>query len=76
MIGIEPTWVTPLDPKSSASASFATSAERGNDFPPGRKSRGFSHYLGNASNTALTTPSIAFLSIHRMTITRLCSGST
>lgn len=26
MIGIEPTWVTPLDPKSSASASFATSA--------------------------------------------------
>lgn len=27
MIGIEPTWVTPLDPKSSASASFATSAD-------------------------------------------------
>jgi hypothetical protein len=33
MIGIEPTWVTPLDPKSSASASFATSAM-------GRKNRG------------------------------------
>ena len=29
MIGIEPTWIAPLDPKSSASASFATSA----DFP-------------------------------------------
>jgi hypothetical protein len=27
MIGIEPTWIAPLDPKSSASASFATSAE-------------------------------------------------
>lgn len=26
MTGIEPAWVTPLDPKSSASASFATSA--------------------------------------------------
>ena len=27
MIGIEPTWVTPPDPKSGASASFATSAD-------------------------------------------------
>ena len=27
MIGVEPTWITPLDPKSSASANFATSAE-------------------------------------------------
>ncbi len=26
MIGVEPTWITPLDPKSSASANFATSA--------------------------------------------------
>ena len=25
MIGVEPTWITPLDPKSSASANFATS---------------------------------------------------
>lgn len=38
MIGIEPTWVTPLDPKSSASASFATSAYL---FGSGGKSRGF-----------------------------------
>jgi hypothetical protein len=27
MIGIEPTWVAPPDPKSGASASFATSAK-------------------------------------------------
>ena len=27
MIGVEPTWITPLDPKSSASANFATSAK-------------------------------------------------
>jgi hypothetical protein len=33
VIGIEPTWVAPLDPKSSASASFATPAA-------GSKSRG------------------------------------
>ncbi len=26
MIGVEPTWIAPLDPKSSASANFATSA--------------------------------------------------
>ncbi len=26
VIGIEPTWIAPLDPKSSASASFATPA--------------------------------------------------
>lgn len=29
MIGIEPTWIAPLDPKSSASASFATPAKMG-----------------------------------------------
>src|SRR5437868_8841306 len=27
MIGVEPTWIAPLDPKSSASANFATSAK-------------------------------------------------
>ena len=26
MIGVEPTWITPPDPKSGASANFATSA--------------------------------------------------
>ena len=26
MIGVEPTWIAPLDPKSSASANFATPA--------------------------------------------------
>lgn len=28
MIGIEPTWIAPPDPKSGASASFATSASK------------------------------------------------
>ena len=38
MIGVEPTCLAALDPKSSASANFATSA-----FPykQGRKNRGF-----------------------------------
>ena len=30
MIGVEPTWITPPDPKSGASANFATS---GFNFP-------------------------------------------
>jgi hypothetical protein len=29
MIGVEPTWIAPPDPKSGASASFATSAKWG-----------------------------------------------
>ena len=33
MIGVEPTWITPLDPKSSASANFATSGYLTNLLP-------------------------------------------
>ena len=35
MIGVEPTWITPPDPKSGASANFATSGildGKGKDF--------------------------------------------
>ncbi len=82
MIGIEPTWVTPLDPKSSASASFATSAYL---FRSGGKSRGFTqkiranHFLYLTGNASMILPITAFcerLSIQRITATSSCSGST
>ena len=58
MIGVEPTWITPLDPKSSASANFATSGVLANLLPflvvlllaKGSKSKGMKWFFGWLQN--------------------------
>ena len=47
MIGVEPTWIAPPDPKSGASANFATSAETGGKikgFLPKRRLKNRTYY--------------------------------
>jgi hypothetical protein len=57
MIGVEPTWITPPDPKSGASANFATSGildGKGKDFVENME--GKSEYLQRQVSWVLFTP--------------------